>query len=598
MFLGLGLATFAVYFQVAGHHFIQLDDNEYITNNPVVVSGLSVSGLVWAFTTVQAVNWHPLTWLSHMVDCQLFGLQAGRHLIVNVSIHVANTLLLYWFFRRATGALWRSAIVAALFALHPLHIESVAWAAERKDTLSAFFGLLTLLAYLRYVEARSPSRFAFVILGLALGLMSKAMLVTWPFVLLLLDFWPLRRLRWPQERGWKSVAAESWPFLREKLLLFPLVAASIMITSFAQARGGAVRQLTEAPVSLRLSNAVVSYVKYLGATFWPGDRAVFYPFPLDGFPLWQVVGSVLLLLAITVSTTLVARTRPYLITGWLWFLGTLVPVIGLVQVGGQAMADRYYYLPSIGLFFAIVFGLADLAANWRIGRIWIAMAAGAALFLCSTLTARQLRYWSNSETLFKQTLAVTSENLPIQYNLGCALAQEGRYEEALEHFDVFLRASPNFPEVLVSKGAALSEMGRTVEAVACLERAAQLAPESIQAHSQLALALARQNREREALPEYRRVRELAPQDPNARTDLGLILARLDRLTEAEAEFKEALRLDPANAQAHNALGLVLLLTGRSRESVPHFLAALQIDPTLPGARQNLDRARAGMESDR
>ena len=596
--LGLALVTFAVYLQVRGHHFIQLDDNEYITDNPIVARGLSWAGLIWAFTTVNAANWHPLTWLSHMADCQFFGLNAGAHLLVNVSLHLANTLLLYWFFRRATGAIWRSAILAGLFALHPLHIESVAWASERKDTLSAFFGLLTLLAYLRYVEMRSPLRFALVVLGLAFGLMAKSMLVTWPFVLLLLDFWPFRRVRWPDEGRWKRFVADLWPLLREKLLLLPLVAASIAMTIFAQARGGAVRGLAEATFSLRFSNAVVSYVKYLGATFWPGNLAVYYPFPPEGVPLWQVLSALLLLGTITLATLLFARTHPYLITGWFWFLGTLLPVIGLVQVGGQAMADRYYYLPSIGLFFAIVFGLADLSEHLRIRRLGIAVATVIALGLCSTLTARQLGYWRDSETLFRHTLAVTAENPPIHYNLGCVLGQAGRYEEALQHFDFVLHLDPNSLDVLISKGAALSELGRLNEAVTCLQRATQAAPESTRAHTQLALSLVKQGREHEAFIEFRRAADLAPQEPDAHANLGLSLARLGRTSEAEAEFNEALRLDPGNAEAHNAFGLVLLGTGRIRESISHFSAALQTNPDHASARENLDRAQAALGSGR
>ena len=596
--LGLAVVTFAIYFQVIGHHFIQLDDNEYITDNPIVARGLSWSGLVWAFTTVNAANWHPLTWLSHMADCQFFGLNAGAHLIVNVSLHVANTLLLYWFLRRATGAIWRSAIVAGLFALHPLHIESVAWASERKDTLSAFFGLLTLLAYLRYVEARSLLRFALVVLGLAFGLMAKSMLVTWPFVLLLLDFWPFRRMRWPDEGGWKRFVADLGPLFREKLLLLPLVGASIVMTSFAQARGGAVRGLADATFSLRFSNAVVSYVKYLGTTFWPSNLAVYYPFPPEGVPLWQVLSAVLLLGTITLATVLFARTHPYLITGWFWFLGTLLPVIGLVQVGGQAMADRYYYLPSIGLFFAIVFGLADLSQHLGIRRLGIAVAAVVTLGLCSTLTARQLGYWRDSDTLFRHTLAVTAENPPIHYNLGCVLAQAGRYEEALEHFDFLLHLDPNSPDALISKGAALSELGRLNEAVTCLQRATQAAPESPRAHTQLALSLVKQGREHEAFIEFRRAADLARHEPDAHANLGLSLARLGRTSEAEAEFNEALRLDPGNAEAHNAFGLVLLATGRIRESISHFSAALQTNPDHASARQNLDRAQAALGSSR
>src|SRR6266513_3389690 len=351
--LALGTITFGIYIQVIGHQFITLDDPTYIRENPMVNRGVTGTALAWAFTTFYATNWHPLTWISHMLDCQFFGTNAGRHLLVNALIHVANTLLVFWFLLRTTHARWPSALVAALFALHPLHVESVAWAAERKDTLSTFFGLLSLIAYVRYAEAPSVRRYAWTAITLALGLMAKPMLVTWPFVMLLLDYWPLGRFEITSRR---EVASKVWPLVREKLPLFALVAASAVVTFLAQSHGGGVRTFTDAPVALRLSNALVSYAKYVLRAFWPNDLAVFYPFPGTDFPAVQIIGAALLLIGITAFCFLQRKVRPYLIVGWLWFLGTLVPVIGLVQVGGQTMADRYFFIPSIGLFIAIVFG--------------------------------------------------------------------------------------------------------------------------------------------------------------------------------------------------------------------------------------------------
>src|SRR6266513_1036124 len=352
--LAMGAITLGIYIQVIGHQFITLDDPTYIRENPMVNRGVTRAGLAWAFTTFYGTNGHPLTWISHMIDCQFFGTNAGRHLLVNALIHVANTLLVFWFLLRTTHARWPSALVAALFAIHPLHVESVAWASERKDTLSTFFGLLSLIAYVRYAEAPSIRRYAWVAIMLAMGLMAKPMLVTWPFVMLLLDYWPLRRFDLTSRR---EVATKVWPLVREKLPLFALVAASAVVTTVAQSRGGAVRTFTDAPVALRLSNALISYAKYLLLAFWPNDLAVFYPFPGTDFPAGQIIGAALLLIGITAFCFLQRKVRPYLIVGWLWFLGTLVPVIGLVQVGGQTMADRYFFIPSIGLFIAIVFGL-------------------------------------------------------------------------------------------------------------------------------------------------------------------------------------------------------------------------------------------------
>src|SRR6266542_5891324 len=327
--LGLAIVTFGIYAQVIGHRFITLDDPTYIQENPMVNRGVTLAGLAWAFTTFHAGNWHPLTWIAHMIDSQLFGMIAGGHLLVNALIHSANTLLVFWFLLRTTNARWSSALVAALFALHPLHVESVAWASERKDTLCTFFGLLSLIAYVRYAEAPSIRRYAWVAIMLALGLLAKSMLVTWPFVMLLLDYWPLRRFDITSRR---EVATKVWPLVREKLPLFVLVAASAVITFLAQSHGGAVRDFSEAPITLRLSNAIVSYAKYLLLAFWPNALAVNYPFQEAGVPAWQIIGAALLLTGITGFCFFQRKIRPFLIVGWLWFLGTLVPVIGLVQV--------------------------------------------------------------------------------------------------------------------------------------------------------------------------------------------------------------------------------------------------------------------------
>src|SRR5213594_3879064 len=393
--LGLAAMTFAIYAQVVGHQFITLDDDAYIKQNAMVNRGLTLAGVAWAFTTFDQGNWHPLTWIAHMIDNQLFGMNAGGHLLVNALIHVANTLLVFWFLFRTTHARWPSALVAALFALHPLHVESVAWASERKDTLSTFFGLLSLIAYVRYAKSPSGGRYAWTAITLALGLLAKPMLVTWPFVMLLLDYWPLRRFDLTSR---KKVTTKVWPLLREKLPLFALVAASAVVTCVAQSHGGAVRTFTDAPVALRLSNALVSYAKYVLRAFWPNDLAVFYPFPGTAIPAWQIIGAALLLIGITAFCVFRRKVRPYLIVGWLWFLGTLVPVIGLVQVGGQTMADRYHYIPSIGLFTALVFGLADVVQTRRLALPLKIIAAIIPLLALTVVTCIQIRLWRDSTT--------------------------------------------------------------------------------------------------------------------------------------------------------------------------------------------------------
>ena len=530
LFIAFGLVavTLAVYAQVMSHQFIILDDRRYIRENPIVRQGLTLTGIAWAFTTSYAANWHPLTWLSHMLDCQIFGLNAGGHLIVNALIHACNTLLLFLFLRRTTGAKWQSAIVAALFALHPLHVESVAWAAERKDTLSTFFGLLTLLAYARYIETPSWKRYALVAVALALGLMAKPMLVTWPFVLLLLDYWPLRRYQWRRGTGTAGFFRALVPLVREKLPLFCLAAASMVITFVAQSHGGAVRTFVQVPTSVRLANAIVSYAKYLFQTLWPSHLAVYYPFSRTGVPAWELLCAIVLLTAVTVFVFRQARERPYLLGGWLWFVGTLVPVIGLVTVGGAAMADRYHYVPSIGLFVASVFGLSDLAAAFRINRAAVGAITIAALSILTCLTAVQIGRWRNSATLFKYTESLVPDNRMIENNLGTILGDNGKYDEAAAHFEKALRTEPDFLEVI--------------------------------------------------------------SDADIRGNLGLLFAHEGKATEAVEQLNEALRLNPNSAEAHTTLGVVLLRSGKAEESIPHFSIAIRLRPDWAVARENLKRA--------
>jgi Tfp pilus assembly protein PilF len=605
--------TFAIYAQVIGHQFITLDDPTYIQENPMVNRGITGAGIAWAFTTFDATNWHPLTWISHMVDCQLFGTNAGRHLLVNALIHVANTLLIFWLLFRTTHARWPSAMVAALFALHPLHVESVAWASERKDTLSTFFGLLSLIAYVRYTEAPSIRRYAWVAITFALGLLAKPMLVTWPFVMLLLDYWPLDRMsglrsdvkgRKPNISGQparRSVGGGGWSVVLglvvEKIPLFALAAASAMMTLIAQSRGGAVRTLAHEPVTLRLSNALVSYAKYLLLTFWPNDLAVYYPFA--GIAAWQIIGAAFLLIGITALCFFQSRKHSgYLIVGWLWFLGTLVPVIGLVQVGGQIMADRYFYIPSIGLFIALVFGLADIARRWRVAPALSAGIAGAILLVLATLTNTQIQRWRDSFTLFEHTLAVTPPNLRIEYNLGVAFGASDRYDEAAAHFAKALQIDPNFYDGLVLMGVTRAHQGRLPEAIEYFQAAIRSQPDTPKAHVQLAHAWWTQNRDQEALEEMRRALQFAPKDADILADFGLALALAGRVPEAIDQLHEALQLNPNSAEAHSNLGLALLASGKARESIPEFETALRLKPELSGAADNLRRAQAQLGSER
>ena len=587
--LGLAVVTLAVYAQVIGHQFITLDDPTYVQENPMVKRGVTLAGLTWAFTTFHVANWHPLTWISHMIDSQFFGLNAGGHLLVNALIHAANTSLVFWFLLRTTHTRWPSALVAALFALHPLHVESVAWASERKDTLSTLFGLLSLIAYVRYVEAPSGIRYLWTGMTLALGLLAKPMLVTWPFVMLLLDYWPLRR--WQSAKG-KAETGKLRKLILEKIPFFILVAASAVITLIAQSRGGALRTLAHEPVALRLSNALVSYAKYLLLTFWPNHLAVYYPLAPTGIPSWQIVGAVFLLIGITAFCFIQRKIRPYLIVGWLWFLGTLVPVIGLVQVGGQTMADRYFYIPSIGLFIALVFGLAEIVTSWRVAPSLCAAIAGAVLLVLATLANAQIQRWRDSFTLFEYTLAVTPPNVRIEHNLGVAFGAINRFDEAAVHFEKALQIDPNFYDGLVAMSVTRAHQGRMPEAIEYFQAAIRLQPDTPKAHVQLAHALWEQSRDQEALEEMRRALQSAPGDPDIRGDFGLALAMVGRLPEAIEQLQEALRLNANSAENHNNLGLVLLASGKARESIPEFEAALHLKPELKGAADNLRRAQA------
>jgi tetratricopeptide (TPR) repeat protein len=616
--LGLIVVTLAIYGQVIRHQFINLDDANYITENSMVTRGLSLRSIVWAFTTFYASNWHPLTWISHMIDCQLFGLNAGGHLLVNALIHSVNAALVFWLLLRATstparnaslpsnavategwlsdaGGRWPSAIVATLFALHPLHVESVAWAAERKDTLSTLFGLLSLIAYVRYARSPSWKHYTLVALALALGLMAKPMLVTWPFLMLLLDYWPLGRFERAEGKIQWSTARH---LVFEKLPLLILVALSAMITYLAQSRGGAVRTFVDAPIWLRLTNGLLAYAKYIWRTFWPHDLALYYPYP-SVFNVSHLIGAAGLLLALTAFCFVERTRRPYLIVGWLWFLGTLVPVIGIIQVGGQAMADRYHYIPSIGLFTALVFGITDLAT----GRPFLskaAMAAAvAALAILATSTFRQLELWRDTFTLFEHSLRIAPDrNIPIQYNLGLAFADISKYDEAIAHFEKALEVDPNFVLGLLNMGVTRQKQGRITEAMGFYKRAVEINPNLPQAHIGLGLGLAAQRQFPAAAEELRDAARLNPTDDDSRTNLGLVLAQLGKLPEAIETLQEALRLNPKSAEAHNNLGIILFATGKTRESIPEFEEALRLNPSLEKAAKNLEQAQAKLATKR
>ena len=555
----LVVSTLSVYWQVAHHDFINLDDTSYVTENPLVQSGVTKKGLVWALTESHSANWHPLTWISHMLDCQLFGVKAGQHHLINLLFHIANSLLLFGVIRKMTGALWQSAFVAALFALHPLHVESVAWVAERKDVLSTFFWILCMWAYADYTKRPRIGQYFLVAIFLTLGLLAKPMVVTLPFVLLLLDYWPLDRLHLGQlkdkpKSGFNKLSLSR--LLWEKIPLFVLSVASSILTFVVQKQGGGVAPPDQFLVNIRIPNAFVSYVGYIGKMLWPGGLAVFYPYP-EIIPLWKSAGAGLLLFSLSILFIRAVRTRPYLIVGWLWYLGTLIPVIGLIQVGNQAMADRYTYIPLIGLFIIVAWSIPDVLERWRYRQIALWISAGLLLSALTVCTWLQVRHWKNSISLFKHALKVTENNYLAHNNLGTALIDDGRHTEAIQHYSEALRIKPRYPLAQYNLGNTKAEQGRYGEAIEHYTEAIRLAPGYFKAHNNLANMLLYQGRADKAIAHYLKALEIKPDYANAHSNLGIALAQKGNLDKAARHFREALRINPDHVRVRNNLEQIL-----------------------------------------
>ena len=579
--LALVAVTLVLYLPVRSYPFIGFDDPGYVTENPRVTAGLSWSAVRWALTSGYFANWHPLTWISHMVDVQLFGLNGGAHHLTNLVLHVANTLLLFVLLTKMTGAVGRSAFVAALFAVHPMHVESVAWVAERKDVLSTAFWLLTTWAYLVYTRKPQLLRYGLVLLLYALGLMSKPMLVTLPCTLLLLDVWPLRR----------AVIGESpravWlRLLYEKIPLFALAAASSVITFLVQRTSGAVESLTVVPLSVRTANAILAYWLYVQKLAVPTGLAILYSYPTNLF-----VGTVLLALAAVVAVSVIAvrasHTRPYLLVGWLWFLGTLVPVIGIVQVGKQPMADRYSYIPSIGLFVLVAWGAADLLTRLRAPRPAAPILSVLAVGVFTLVAQRQLQYWRLSSELWKHTIAVTGENYLAENNLGWDLVREHKPDEAIPHYLEAIRLRPRFIGGHTNLALALAELGRVDEAIVQFEEALRLEPKNHLVNLHLGFALSRKGRLDDAASQFKEAIRLKPDYVEAHNGLGLVLARKGDVEGAIREYNEALRGMPTFAEAHSNLGAALAGQGKLDEAITHFSAAIREKPELVDAHNNL-----------
>lgn len=663
----LWLLTLVLYWPATRCEFVNYDDDRYVTDNPAVKQGLTADSIRFAFLNPVCDNWHPLTLLSHMLDCQLYGLNPWGHHLTNLLLHALNAVLVFLLLRQLTGTLWRSATVAALFAWHPLRVESVAWIAERKDVLSVCFGLLSLAAYIHYVrrqeervrnpEAAAPAFYRSRSYWLAwfflcLGLLSKPVLVTWPFVMLLLDYWPLQRLQ-PSRR--RQLLVETAPF-------FALAAVFCAVTYAVHRATGDMKAMASLPFAACCENALVSYCRYLGKTFWPADLAVFYPHP-GHWPLADVFLAALLLCGITAGVTVVSmvrRNQLYLPMGWYWFLGTLLPVIGLVQVGHLALADRHTYLPSLGLAIVVVWSLHAVSIHWRRRTLALSLMALAALALCFATTRHQLRYWQNSETLFRHNLAVTGDNDVADYNLGLVALAQGQSQTAMDLFRRAIRARPAYAEahnnlaILLSMqgqtnsaiqefeitlllaseyadahfnyGKLLAECGRPDAALIQFLEAARLAPRDPEVHWQLGSLFAQAGKAEDALDQFQQVVRLKPDSPDAhyklaqallksgRLDpaiaefqtvirlstksapahyyLAVALAQRGRTDQAAREFQETIRLKPNDAAAHEKLGIVLGDNGHLAEAIGEFETALQLNPNYTEASNNLARARA------
>ena len=595
----LGALILAVYWKVQYHEFINYDDGRYITENKHVNSSFSKENFIWAFTHSHSANWHPVTWLSHILDVQLYGLNPKGHHLTSLTLHIANSLLLFLVFARMTGAIWKSLFVASLFAFHPINIESVAWAAERKNVLSAFFWLLTMWAYIRYVQKRNLARYSMVFLFFALGLMSKPMLVTLPFVLLLLDYWPLKRFKIARDQ--RIISGDTGNQIEnkkkllnlvfEKIPLVVLVVGSCIVTLLAQKSWGAVVSFEIVPLTTRVSNALISYFEYLEKMVWPTNFSVFYPYPTDELFIWKNLMSGLILTGTTIMALRLIRKAPYLAVGWFWYLGTLIPVIGLVQVGQQAMADRYAYIPLVGIFIIIAWGLPELLKNFPFRKKLLSVLTGIFFSVLMTLTWIQLQYWENSVKLFEHAIEVTDKKYPsfvaVYNNLGVVLNEQMKFKEATVHLKNAVKLQPNYAEAHNNLGNSLSGLNRFREADIHYKEAIRLKPNYPEAYNNLANSLSKKFNLEEAISYYEKAVQLKPEYSEAHFNLGVTLNKWNHSEQAIGHLEEAIRLNPNFSEAHIALGNILFLKNNFKTALYHFETTLKMDPNNAIAHNSL-----------
>jgi tetratricopeptide (TPR) repeat protein len=609
MFIGLLLAavTAALYWPVTGFEILYYDDGNYFSNNHHVLGGLTAQNVAWAFSTIDVSSWYPLTWLSFMLDAQLFGPgPAGPH-FTNMLFHVVNTVLLFLWLRGITAATWRSALVAAWFALHPLHVESVAWISERKDVLSTFFGFLSLIFYTRYAKPAAASRqsqaanYALAILCFAGSLLAKPMLVTMPFLLLLLDCWPLQRISNfgfqvsnPRTPKAKHETQKLWRLLLEKIPFLLVGVAAGMVTLLVHKSTGAINPLATAPLGERLANALVSYARYLGKTFWPVHLALPYPYP-GPWPVALVMFAAALVAGLCLAAVWCLWRRPAWFVGWFWFFGALLPVIGLVQWGDHAMADRFTYVPLVGLFIVLAWMLGELAARSPAVRMAVIVLAVGSLAACAARTRDQLLLWRNSETFFNHTLAVTRDNYIAMNNLGAYLEGQKRTDEAIVLYRRALKINPGYADAMNSLGSALTTQSNYAGAIVLYRELLKLDPGHADAHYNYGCALADTGRYAEAVDEYQEALKLQPDFPPAYNNLGIALTAVGRLDDARVEYEAALKLKPDFTEARNNLAYLLLTGGRVAEAVAQYEESLRIKPAQPKAHFNLGNAYAIQE---
>ena len=593
----LALITLAAFWQVQDYEFVDYDDNMYVFENTHIQSGLTSESITWAFSTLYFGNWCPLTWLSYMFDYQLYGLNAGGYHLTNLMLHIINTILLFLVFNRMTGAFWKSAFIAALFSLHPLHVESVAWISDRKDLLCTSFWILTMWAYARYTVHPTFWRYLSVFLLLALGLMSKATIVTLPFVLLLMDYWPLGRfkiresLNHNESQTHQSVNIDTqksitFHLILEKIPFLALAISVIILTLIAQQKIGAVKSFEFYPLTHRFANALMAYIGYIGKTIWPHNLAFFYPYP-DIIPNLKTVWAGLLLIFISFLVIWKTYKYPYLAFGWLWYLGTLIPVIGLVQIGAHAMADRYSYTPIIGLFVIIAWGIPDVLKTWVHRKLFFVASAISILSVLMICSRLQLRSWANSTTLFEHAIEVTRNNYKAHHNLGVVLTRQKKHEKAILHYYEAIRIKPDFAKAHYNLGVAFAYNDKFNEAITHFSRALLEKPDYFEAHCNLGVALAAKGLKKKAVFHFSEAIRIKDDYAEAHYNLGNVLAEQEKIEKAILHYNKALQINPDNAGTHYNLANALAAKGNLKGAALHYLKALYIEPDSAEIHNNI-----------